>query len=68
VRPGAVGLVCHYPMFFFAADLRPIMGDVKADTIVTMHVIVRAAAAGKLQGALLAHSLFACLFVCSLPW
>ncbi|CAK0741160.1 hypothetical protein CVIRNUC_001304 [Coccomyxa viridis] len=31
-------------------DLRPAMGEIKADTIVTMHVIVRAAPAGKPQG------------------
>ncbi len=32
------------------ADLRPAMGEIKADTVVTMHVIVRVAGAGKSQG------------------
>jgi hypothetical protein len=32
------------------ADLRPAMGEIKVDTVVTMHVIVRAAGAGKSQG------------------
>ncbi|BDA48807.1 probable membrane-anchored ubiquitin-fold protein 4 [Coccomyxa sp. Obi] len=31
-------------------DLRPAMGEIKADTVVTMHVIVRLAGAGKAQG------------------
>ncbi|KAK9917878.1 hypothetical protein WJX75_009168 [Coccomyxa subellipsoidea] len=31
-------------------DLRPAMGEIKVDTVVTMHVIVRAAGAGKSQG------------------
>ena len=32
------------------ADLRPAMGEIKADTVVTMHVIIRVAGAGKSQG------------------
>lgn len=31
------------------ADLKPSMGELKADTIITMHVIVRPAPAGKPQ-------------------
>ena len=43
------------------ADLRPAMGEVKPDTVVTMHVIVRPAPAGKPQSEL--HPLHASMQV-----
>lgn len=42
------------------ADLRPAMGEIKADTIITLHVIVRPAGAGKTQGMLRWELLLKC--------
>lgn len=43
------GWVCWWHVQSACADLKPSMGELKADTIVTMHVIVRPAPAGKPQ-------------------